>query len=417
MQVLTHIIDPKNIEDLITSITENVALLPTDAQKVLTKEISTLNDKLATLQIRPYTRKRRGLFNSVGTIEKWFKGTMDDVDRQTINNHLTSIDTNNHNIISAINQQIQINNNFSTSISTLKKEIESDRKVFSDIITKNMGQYFVNIMVFDIKFQIQEVDKILCDLQDNIILSTLNIIHPSILTHHEIQIYKINADKLKYLKTGFAKTTTDKLIFLLKIPFETTVVNKKSIYPLQNTDTCQMINAPVTQTIEYKNQYYEYNNNKALNHLNKLEHCIFQKNCEFRKNCNSYIHILDDSTIIIHLAETLLLTSNCDERIFTLNGNYLVEFYNCTIDINNITYFNQINEIKHKYTIPIIKIAQNNNTINQLTQIDIPTIQNIEPITEVFYNNPLVYSSSYILFAIFIIVVLIFCIKKFFFMN
>lgn len=37
---------------------------------------------------------------------------------------------------------------------------------------------------------------------DNIVLSTLQIIHPSILTHNEIRMYKITADKIKCLRTG-----------------------------------------------------------------------------------------------------------------------------------------------------------------------------------------------------------------------
>lgn len=81
-----------------------------------------------------------------------------------------------------------------------------------------------------------------------------------------------------------AETTTGKQIFLLKIPFETTLVNKKSIHPMKTVDTCQMIKFHIIKTIDHNNQYYEYNQNKALNHLDKLGHCIFRKNCEFQFN-------------------------------------------------------------------------------------------------------------------------------------
>lgn len=66
---------------------------------------------------------------------------------------------------------------------------------------------------------IQAVDKILTELQDNVILSNLNIIHPSIFTHNEIQTYQITAHKIKLLRVGLARTTTDHPIFLIKIPF------------------------------------------------------------------------------------------------------------------------------------------------------------------------------------------------------
>lgn len=116
-----HIIDLDDIHDIITSLTDNISFLPSYMQHELMPEILKLNDKLATLQVVHRVMRKRGILNFWGTIDKWLKGTMDDEDRQTINNHLTSIDANNHNIINTLNQQVQINNNFSISMQVLKK--------------------------------------------------------------------------------------------------------------------------------------------------------------------------------------------------------------------------------------------------------------------------------------------------------
>ena len=402
-----HVIDLTEIDRLITSLTTTISMFPDFMANELLYEISKLDDKLMTLQDGHHTIHKRGLFNFLGTIDKWVRGTMDDNDRQTINNHLTSIDTNNHNIITTINQQVQLNTNFSISIQKLAKTINSDREIIFEILT-NQTEHRRELALLEIKFNIQAVDKILSDLQDNILLSNLNIIHPSILTHEEIKTYHITADKIKYLRIGFAKTTTGKLIFLVKIPFEMSFVNKKLIHPLRTVDNCQTINFPITHAIEHNNQYYEFDQNKALYQLNKLDHCIFKKNCEIIINCKPEIHILDDSSILIQLANNFLLTSTCDERILLLHGNYFIEFYNCTIILNNVTYFNQITEITHKYIIPTLRNTPGNDTLAHLTQIDLPEIHNIHPIIEVFSSEPFIYSSTIfaILFVLFILLII-----------
>lgn len=134
----------------------------------------------------------------------------------------------------------------------------------------------------------QEIDKIITELQDNIILSKLDVLHPSLLTHEEISKYNIDYEKVKRMKVGFSKTTTNKLIFLIKIPYNMIKIYKKLILPLKNTDTCNTINLRITPLLEIQNNFYEYTEDKALSQLNKLNHGIMYKNCEIIKNCNKF---------------------------------------------------------------------------------------------------------------------------------
>lgn len=242
-----HIIDIQQIDDLIKELTISIHELPTNTRELLITETEKLGDKLLTLHNGHHSIRKRGLFNFLGSINKWMTGTMDDEDRQLVNQHLEVIDTNNHNLIINRNKQIQINTNFNTSIQTLLKTIQNDRKLIKEFITNETDRNRVTLTTFDIRLRIQEVDKLINEIQDNIILSNLNVIHPSLLTHEEILNYKIDANKIKNLKVGFSKTTNNKLIFLVKIPFKMTPINRKLIIPLANVNNCNIISNPVTK--------------------------------------------------------------------------------------------------------------------------------------------------------------------------
>lgn len=90
-----HIIDLKQLDELMTELTTSISLFPEPITQTLQDELSKLQDKLSTLQNEHHTINKRGLFNFLGTINKWMTGTMDDNDRQIINKHLESIDINN----------------------------------------------------------------------------------------------------------------------------------------------------------------------------------------------------------------------------------------------------------------------------------------------------------------------------------
>lgn len=105
---ILHIINPQEIEDITTQLEENLlnANIDTDKTIILEQQINTLKNKIKTLL--PH-RHRRGLFNFIGTAHKWLYGTMDNNDREEVENHLNIIDINNHNIIGSVNQQVKIN--------------------------------------------------------------------------------------------------------------------------------------------------------------------------------------------------------------------------------------------------------------------------------------------------------------------
>lgn len=130
---------------------------------------------------------------------------MDDEDRQNINNHFEIMDGNAHNLITNMNEQIDINNNYNNSINMLLITIQNDRKNVLNVISTQNNRINLQVNIFDLRLRIQEANRILSELQDNIIFTRVNIVHPSLLTHTEITKYKIDAEKMKGIQVEFTK--------------------------------------------------------------------------------------------------------------------------------------------------------------------------------------------------------------------
>lgn len=141
---------------------------------------------------------------------------MDDEDRQLIKEHFRIVEINNHNIITNVNQQIHINTNFNDSINTLKNAIIQDRLNFKEIVDQKINE---SNAIYSLYYNFQEFEKILSQLQEAIQLSRLHIFHPSLLTADEIKMFKVDSEKLKHIHLGYTKTSQNKLLFIVKIPF------------------------------------------------------------------------------------------------------------------------------------------------------------------------------------------------------
>lgn len=399
-----HIIDLNQIETIITELKTSISNLPNNLGNSLIMNIEKIEDKLKTISNGHHRINKRGLFNVLGRINKWITGTMDDEDRETINQHFEVSDTNNQQITSNLNEQIKINKNFNTSINKLHMSICEDRKIIQTFIQTENTKLTNQMIKYEINQNIKEIDQIITNLQDNIIFSKLKIIHPSLLTHEEIINYKIDSNKIKYLKVGFSMTTTNKLIFLIKIPYNMIEINKKLIIPLTSTQSCKSIKTPVTPLLEYKNKYFEYDESKTITQLNNLKHCILHNNCELIQNCNTEIYNIDDSSMIIQLSNKMTLTSNCDERKFELTGNYFIKFYNCTIQLDNQTYYNNIRETQNRYIVP--HITQNKNITITFNEILLENHKNLQEIKLLKYYKQTTHITIYIIITIIIILII-----------
>lgn len=402
-----HIIDLEKFSEILDELKKSAIFLSVSKDSSITKSIEQIEDKLKTLSSSHHSIKKRGLFNVVGTINKWISGTMDDEDRKNINKHLEVNEKNNHGLIQNMNKQIEINDNFNSSIHKLLHNIQDDRKYVKNIIETRNDRVVLQINIFELRLKIQELDTILTELQDNIILTKLNAIHPSLLTHSEILKYNIDANKLKGVKVGFTKTSTNKLIFLIKIPYKMTTVNKQIILPLRDTMSCEMIDTKPTHLIQFNDKHFEYDEKTSISELRNLKHCTMEKNCKHITDFNPEIYHVDEGIILVQLANNLRLSSNRDRREYTLYGNYFIKYFNCTIHIGNNTYSNDIQETQNKYVIPNTDYTENNNTLS-FHEILLENKNNLKAIKELkFYKNISYPGISFIIVLILIIIVFI----------
>lgn len=413
--IILHIINPMEILDVIDNLEKSIKLLDLgDNRNFAIEQINTVRNKMKT--ILP-SRSKRALFNFGGTILKWIYGTMDNEDRQDIENHFGITDQNVHNTIQTVNQQIKINTNFNDTFQVIKNSIESDRiKILGKLneIEKADKRFFSEALYLEQMFKLNLIRNHVENIQDNIASARSGIIHPNILTNYEINSYQIDFKKLANIRLGFAKCQNNSLVFAIKIQTEVKVVDKKLIVPVPNSNGVQ-IDQEMEYVIKVNNITYTYNEGKILQELKVSKNCILKNNCKMiNVKYEEFIEI-DNSIIIVNNVKLSKLNSTCDERITTLNGNYFISFYNCTIQINDKKYSNNVYKYIDKYVIPSTKnltFVSNQLSFENILLNQIDNIQNIKELRYHKYTNYGLGSFTFILLVVLIFVLYLYCKKN-----
>ena len=412
-----HIINPKEIELLLDDIEINLKQSDLrDKIEPLEHQIRTIRNKINTLI--PH-RQKRGLFNFMGTIQKWIYGTMDNVDRQEIQEQLLIITKNNKNLIEGHNSQIKINSNFNETFIKLKEAIEKDRTSISELVSGLETNEKI------LKRQIQYLDfvlklKILQDnvehLQDNISSSRLGIIHSNILTNDEIIEYDIDLYKLENIKMGTLIDNKDNIIFVLRIPKNIINVQKLLLIPVGDENFKELMFETI-EIIRINNKTYNFEKNKNLNNLKLLNNCLIKKNCLTIYNNASETIELRSGLILLKNSNNMKFKSSCDERKILLKGNYLINFNNCSIKINEYVYENYNKNFKQSLVIPnLMENIKESNKKLLFDDLVLSQVENLKEIKEIEYkkHNHFIYGSLISVLSTFLIifVVIIFCKHK-----
>lgn len=387
--IIIHDINIQEIETIINQLRTNIISLNLDADKtsILELEIRRIKTKLHT--IVPH-RQRRGLINFVGTIHKWLYGTMDNEDRDNIEKHLDIIDANNHNIIQNLNQQVKINNNFNESFERLKDILEKDRTKILDSYNSISSQYknlASHTFYIDYLLKIKILHDNLEHIQDNVASSRTGIIHSNLLTPQEIEEYDININKLMNIKIGTLYSKTNHLTFVILVPRETIQVDKIMIFPMTNDNLEELLFEP-EEIIKYNNKTYNFVSNKELSKLKLSNNCIIKNNC--MKIWNNATDILEIETgiVLVKNSRNLSLANNCKQKTVTLDGNYLIHFRNCTIELDNHILYNNEKEFKQTFVIPQLEVnikeLEKKLTFDELI---FKQVQNTKEIIELRYHK------------------------------
>lgn len=409
--IILHVIQPLEIIKIIDIFEENTENMNTNYKSILMSEVKLLKSKIGSI-IPSGRRKERGLINFIGSAEKWLFGIMDDEDRQSVINHLEITDSNNHNIIKTVNQQISINNNFNDTLNVLRNSILDDRKEISlglnRIETQNTeirDRLMFNEQILKLKFLESKIN----DILDSIASAKYNIFHPSLLSTEEIDEYKIDFYKLKLIKMGILLYKNDYLILTIKIPrnYLKTIVNL--IIPTPNLSFYE-INAKEEMFVNLRNKMYKFENDRELKELKMSKHCIFQNNCELIVNNKTSIQSLNDETILIKNAKNLEMSTNCNElNKIELNANNIVTFSNCEIFIEDSKFYNKKDKYIEKY-VNFVELRKDNFTKQiSFKDIIISNVRNIEKIEELKYNQIVSYSLIVVLGVIIFVAMIAMC--------
>lgn len=404
--IILHIIDPKKILDIVNNLEVTLNTVDFGIHKgLIQNEIYNLKHKIDTLI--PH-RRNRGLFNGFGTILKWVYGTMDNNDRENIENHFLITDQNNHQLINNMNQQVRINDNFNKTFTQLKNVIELDRKKITEkmnYIDKVNSKIIKETYFVEQMFKLNIIKEQVEHIQQNIVSAKSGILQPNILTSEEIIKYNIDFKKLLKIRLGIAETNDEKIIFAIKLPVETIKVDKILIIPITNKDSKE-IDFDAEYIVEIQNKTYTFIENKPMNELKLSKHCIIYKNCKFIKNTEEEIIEIANNILILKNCKNKYLNNTCNKTEHNLNGNYMITFNNCTLNIENKKYSNKIYTITKTFITPVdedLVITQNQLTFDEIV---LKQENNIKTINELKYHKV----ASYGIGSIAILITIIFAV-------
>lgn len=205
----------------------------------------------------------------------------------------------------------------------------------------------------------------------------------------------------------------DLLVIALKIPLNFYTTDLRAIFPMPNSNFYE-IDDNVEYFVNVNNITYTFKENTPLKYLDISSSCIVMENCKLRVNKKFQIINVDDETIIIKNAIRKKLIQNCDDRELTLNGNYLISFYNCEIQIDNFIYLNKNERVfdKFHYETDINAFTENFNISFQNISLE-KNYQNIREIKELKLHKNISYGINIsITITIIIIIIILICFQK-----
>lgn len=381
------------------------------------EKIKKLRNMIKT--IKPNIRNKRGLLNIVGSAYKWLFGVMDDDDRIEIEENIKLINTNNKNLIKNANNQIKINNDFQNDILNLENTIKNNniktQLIFKEINFnyKIMLKHIDNIQIMqNIHILEDEVEKI----QDNINSARLGIMSRSLLNSEEINEFNITLNELEFIKLSLLGNS-EKLIFVISIPkYQEKSYPTYYILPIPNNKNTEL-NIQQREIIIIENKVFEYNS-KEVKKLKIIDECttniIINKSfnfCQTRINLNHEIIQINRGIIVLINAQYKPY-HDCNKIEYELEGNYVIKFKDCNIEINKSKFINNFKEFQNHILLPNYIKLENISKMLNLTETHLNMIQNNKFIREVYFETKSNHIVTIIIGLITIIILIIIVIHK-----
>lgn len=370
-----HVVDLEKFETSFTNL--KYTLHQFERQNMTKPYHKTLDIRMQQLydnyyRLKPIHRRKRGLFNPLGSFIKSVTGNLDDHDLQLIKETIEVSRVKTNSIIDNSNKQITINKNFETKINDIVKhvnehQIEILRKI-SKIIDKvnDPADNHLKGIVHELFFNIDMLNNQLRDIFEIVQLSKLGILSKAILNNDETKfilkfleqqnISVSNIDQIYEFLSVETHHEHSLIIFVIKIPIfmaghfqyvklETIPSNNKIIFSKFNliilgNNLTFGINNDCIVIEDYRVCRREQLTNitgdgcidNALRGINAS--CMYER---YRDEMD--IKPIDEHTLVIRNAiQPITLDSNCNIKTRKVTGTLLITFPNCSIFINGAKY-------------------------------------------------------------------------------
>lgn len=298
--------------------------------------------------LKPLQHHRQKRWDVLGTAWKWIAGSPDADDLRIINSTMNDlIDQNNNQfeVNEHINQKIQ---ELTSSMNLLSAKLYQNEHMMRDWET-------VNLML-----NIDIISELLEDIQEAIILSKISLTSNKVLSTNEISIIKTLLqdqgveihypdEALQFVTTKIA-VNNQQLLYIMHVPrLENMTSTIYNVYPLIN-DNQMISNYPTHIVKSGKNIFITENpsdyvqKSSYIRELNDecVHHIILGKHA----SCNSTFanhtiqKLITENTVLLSNVINTVLDTTCGPDNRTLNGNFLISFFNCTITLNNQQFQN-----------------------------------------------------------------------------
>ncbi|XP_055625286.1 uncharacterized protein LOC129767975 [Toxorhynchites rutilus septentrionalis] len=336
----------------VTSLKTHVEILKIQFEQLKPNQFTSLTKQTfeqihQTLEnLAPSRRQKR--WNSLGTAWKFIAGSPDANDLKILNSSINDLISNN-------NQQVRINRALNLQ---LKELVFKTKDAIELSNSKSLEIYSMNILL-NLKYLAEKLEQIV----DSISLAKAGILNEKILSQDEIEIlyhdvFKQNitvhnaVEALNFADTTIA-TNGKELTLLIKTPIlDKRIFNKIHVFPVTNNhkqihltnrnylthETGNYMVNTLQPTI-YKTYEVVFDNSRCIPNL------LFgnQATCNYTMNPpEDQITIINDENIILNSDKNISFTSTCGLKNRTFTGTFLITFHDCEININNISYSNEI---------------------------------------------------------------------------
>lgn len=294
-------------------------------------------------QIKPTSSTRHKRWDTLGSAWKWLAGNPDAEDLRVINGSMNEL-------VDANNQQFMINEQFNKRIELITNTV--NRALKNTTIANTI--ILTEIEMIATIINIDTINTILEDIQDAIIQTKLELTSNKILTIKEILMIKdlltnqginitIPDEALQYVTPKIA-ANKETLLYILQVPkLEEDESMLVMIIPLVINNT--IIGTYPQHLIKSKNKIFTtLNHNDFVQKHSQIKE--FQDGCikplvmGTKSQCNvtaekeTTIQYITEDKLLINNAKNETLHSNCGPSDRKLTGNFLIDFFNCSITFN-----------------------------------------------------------------------------------